>query len=163
MVKPEPPIKNPDIRDREIDEWVEGVGPEIFYGGERACFIPTMDKINMPEFEKFVNANYFYSTLFHEMTHWTGHKKRLEREFGKRFGDKRYAMEELVAELGAAFLCADHGIIFSDERKDHASYLKHWLEMMKEDSQVLFTAASKAEAAAAYMHEQISPELSIAG
>ncbi len=89
-------------------------------------------------------------TLLHELTHLAGHETRCNRQFGKRFGDQAYAMEELVAELGAAFLCADLGI--SDAtRADHAQYLDSWLRVLKADKKAIFTAASKASQAAEFL------------
>jgi antirestriction protein ArdC len=95
-------------------------------------------------------AEAYYSTLLHELTHWTSAPARCNRELGKRFGDKAYAMEELVAELGAAFLCAELGIT-DEPRADHAQYLDHWLTVMKADKKAIFTAASKASEAAAFL------------
>jgi antirestriction protein ArdC len=92
----------------------------------------------------------YYATLLHELTHWSGAKHRLNREFGKRFGDKAYAAEELVAEIGAAFLCAELQIT-QEIRPDHAQYLAQWLELLKSDSRAIFTAAAKASEAAAYL------------
>ena len=90
--------------------------------------------------------------MAHELTHWTKHTSRLNREFGrKRWGDEGYAMEELVAELGAAFLCADLNIT-PDIRDDHAAYIGHWLKVLKEDKRAIFTAASHASKAAEYLH-----------
>ena len=80
--------------------------------------------------------------LFHELTHWTGAKRRLNREMGKRFGDDAYAAEELVAEIGAAFLCAELRIT-QETRADHAQYLAQWLKLMKDDSRAIFAAAAK--------------------
>lgn len=88
--------------------------------------------------------------VLHELTHWTGNSNRCDRQFGKRFGDNAYAMEELVAELGAAFLCAELGISL-EPRADHAAYLGHWLEVMKADKKAVFTAASQAAKAADYL------------
>lgn len=110
----------------------------------------------MPERERFLGTDTstpteaYYGTLLHELTHWTGHKKRCEREFGKRFGDEAYAMEELVAELGSAFLCADIGIS-PQPRSDHAAYVDHWLKVLKADKKAIFTAASQASKAADFL------------
>ena len=92
----------------------------------------------------------YYATLVHELTHWTGAKHRLDREMGKRFGDQAYAAEELVAEISAAFLCVELGII-QDTRADHAQYLAQWLRLMEEDSRAIFTASAKASEAASYL------------
>lgn len=114
------------------------------------------DVIYMPPRHTFkgdelaATSNY-YSTLAHELTHWTGHEHRLDREFGKRFGDKAYAFEELVGELGAAFFCAELEIT-NHPTESHASYLAHWLDILKEDKKAIFTAASAASKAMAYMN-----------
>jgi antirestriction protein ArdC len=93
-----------------------------------------------------------YATLAHEMTHWTRHENRLNRDFGqKRFGDAAYAVDELVAEIGAAFLCADLGIT-PETRDDHAAYIASWLHVLKNDKRAIFTAASHAQKAADYLH-----------
>ena len=104
------------------------------------------------EFGKaFKDAQSYTATKAHELVHWTGHPSRNAREFGKRFGDRAYAFEELVAELGAAFLCADLGIA-AEPRDDHASYLAHWLKVLKDDKRAIFTAASHAQKAADFLH-----------
>jgi antirestriction protein ArdC len=97
-------------------------------------------------------AEGYYATLAHEGTHWTKHPKRVDREFGrKRWGDEGYAMEELVAELGAAFLCADLELT-PEPREEHASYLDHWLKVLKGDKRAILTAASHAQRAADFLH-----------
>ena len=98
----------------------------------------------------------FYSTLLHELTHWSGHPSRLNRQLNNRFGDCAYAMEELVAELGAAFLCADLGVAL-EPRPDHAAYLSGWLTVLKHDKRALFSAASKASEAADFLHKLQPP------
>ena len=100
----------------------------------------------MPPSGAFTDIEAYYSTLAHELTHWTGHKARLAREFGKRFGSQAYAFEELIAEMGAAYAMARLGI-GSEPREDHASYLASWLKVLKSDKRAIFTAASKAQAA----------------
>jgi antirestriction protein ArdC len=105
----------------------------------------------MPPFETFVDAESYYATLAHECCHWIKHPKRLDREFGrKRWGDEGYAMEELVAELGAAFVCADLALT-PEEREDHASYIASWLKVLKDDKRAVFAAASFAQKAADYL------------
>ena len=106
----------------------------------------------MPPFEAFKDKESYYATILHELTHWTSHKTRLDRSFNaKRFGDNGYAREELVAELGAAFLSADLGIT-PEIREDHAAYLAHWLKALKEDSRAIFSAAAHAQRAADLLH-----------
>jgi antirestriction protein ArdC len=127
-------------------------GADIRHGGDRAYFSPAEDKVQMPPIEAFRDAEAYYATLAHEMTHWTKGKDRLERDFGrKRFGDSGYAMEELVAELGAAFLCADLALS-PEPRDEHAAYLGHWLAVLKEDKRAIFSAAAHAQRAADYLH-----------
>jgi len=124
----------------------------IKHGGDRAFYRITDDLVQMPELQTFRDAESYYATLAHEMTHWTRHESRLNRDFGfKRFGDAGYAMEELVAEIGAAFLCADLGIT-PETREDHAAYIASWLKVLKEDKRAVFTAASHAQRAADLLH-----------
>jgi antirestriction protein ArdC len=113
----------------------------------------------MPPFEAFRDAESYYATLAHEMTQWTRHASRLDRDFGrKRFGDEGYAMEELVAELGAAFVSADLDLT-PEIRADHASYLDSRLKVLKQDKRAIFTAASHAQRAADFLHgEQAQQE-----
>jgi antirestriction protein ArdC len=99
-------------------------------------------------FEAFKDKESYYATVLHELTHWTRHATRLDRDFGRqRFGDPGYAREELVAELGAAFLCTDLGIT-PEVREDHADYIGHWLEILAEDKHAIFQAAAHAQRAA---------------
>ena len=129
---------------------------QVRHGGTSAFFRPGDDFIQMPERERFVGSDTsttteaYYGTLLHELTHWTGPSRRCDRQFGKRFGDDAYAAEELVAELGAAFLCAELGIT-ATPRPDHAAYIDHWLRIMKGDKKAIFTAASKASQAVDFL------------
>lgn len=105
-----------------------------------------------PPIECFDDPQAYYATLAHECVHWTRHPSRLNRDFGrKRCGDEGYAREELVAELGAAFLCADLGLELTP-RPDHASYLASWLEVLKNETRFIFTAAAHAQQACDYLH-----------
>jgi antirestriction protein ArdC len=121
-----------------------------------APFIPKDDIIEMPNRERFIGSasststESYYAVLLHELTHWSGASHRLNREFGKRFGDHAYAMEELVAELGAAFLCAALGIA-NEPRQDHAAYMTSWLEVLNRDHKAVFTAASHAQKAVEWL------------
>jgi antirestriction protein ArdC len=124
----------------------------IRHSGTQAFYSISSDHVQMPAFEIFRDAESYYATLAHETTHWTRHEKRLNREFGrKRFGDEGYAMEELVAELGSAFLCADLELT-PELRDDHASYLASWLKVLKNDPRAIFTAASHAQRAADFLN-----------
>lgn len=124
-------------------------GANIKHGGNRAFFTPAGDFIQMPSAEDFLSPDHYQATLAHELTHWTGAEKRLNRQFGKRFGDQAYAFEELVAEIGSAFLCAGAGIAL--DSLQHPAYLANWLEVLKADKRAIFTAASKAKAASEYL------------
>lgn len=127
----------------------------VDHGGDRAAFIPSQDKIIMPRPEAFSSPDAYAATALHELTHWTGHESRLSRQFGKRFGDKAYAAEELVAELGSAFLCASLCIDCALEH--HASYLDHWRQLLHSDPRAIVAAASKAQAAADFILAKIRP------
>src|ERR1700684_2006046 len=106
----------------------------------------------MPPIESFRDAESFYATLAHEGTHWTKHPSRLERDFGRKtWGDEGYAREELVAELGSAFLCADLGLT-PEVRDDHAAYIASWLTVLKNDKRAIFSAAAHAQKAADYLN-----------
>lgn len=135
-----------------VDSWVAGTGATIRHGGDSAHFAPGSDHIQMPDFCRFVSHDYYYSTLLHELTHWSGAKSRLDRDLNNRFGSHKYAAEELIADLGSAFLCSDLGVV-DIPRPDHAQYLAHWLTIMKADSKAIFTAAAKAEQACNYLQD----------
>lgn len=146
------PAANRDERIQTTEAFFAATGAEIRHGGSSACYIPSLDRIHIPAFADFHDAESYYATLAHEMTHWTRHESRLHRDFGReRFGDEGYAMEELVAELGAAFLCADLDIELT-VRDDHASYIASWLKVLKSDSRAVFTAAAHAQRAADFLH-----------
>lgn len=111
----------------------------------------TSDHVQLPPFQTFKDPQSYYATLAHEMTHWTRHPSRLDRDLGRqRFGDEGYAREELVAELGAAFLCADLGLEL-EPRPDHASYIANWLSVLKSDKRFVFSAAAHAQRAVDYL------------
>ena len=134
------------------DAFFAATAADIRNGGNKAYYSISTDHVQMPPFELFRNAESYYATLAHEVTHWTRHEKRLDRDFGrKRFGDQGYAMEELVAELGAAFLSADLDLT-PEVREDHAAYIDGWLKVLKEDRRAIFTAASHAQRAADFLN-----------
>ena len=146
----------------EVQAFVAATKADVRHGGEVACYRRSDDSIAMPDPERFLGTptrsptEAYFGVLCHELTHWTGAKHRLDRQFGERFGDAAYAMEELVAELGAAFLCADLRIT-NEPRADHAAYIQSWLEVLKNDRKAIFTAASRASQAAEYLSKlQIS-------
>jgi antirestriction protein ArdC len=133
-----------DKRIAAAEKFFASVPAKVNHGGNRAYYTTGGDYIQMPHFEQFNTPEDYYSTRGHETVHWSGHETRCNREFGKRFGDNAYAFEELVAELGAAFLCAHLGIS-NEPRPDHAQYLTSWLETLKGDKYAIFTAASRAQ------------------
>ncbi len=149
---PAAPVLDPVQRIESIEQFFAKTGADIHHGGDRAYYAIQNDYVQMPPFETFHDAESYYATLAHEMTHWTRHEKRLNREFGrKRWGDEGYAAEELVAELGSAFLSADLGLT-PEPREDHASYIAHWLTVLKNDNRAIFTAAAHAERACGFLH-----------
>ena len=134
------------------DRFFAATGADIRHGGTRAYYAEGPDYVQMPPFETFKDAESHAATLAHELTHWTKHTKRLARDLGRvRYGDEGYAREELVAELGAAFLSADLGIT-PEVRPDHAAYIATWLTVLKNEKRFIFTAASHAQRAADFLH-----------
>ena len=127
-------------------------GAVIHHGGNQAYYAINPDHIQMPPFESFKDAESYYATLAHEVTHWTRHPSRLDRDLGrKRWGDEGYAREELVAELGSAFLSADLGLTPAI-REDHSSYIDSWLKVLKKDKRAIFQASAHAQRAVDYLH-----------
>jgi antirestriction protein ArdC len=122
----------------------------IWHGSDSAFYDPRADLVSMPSFSTFVSPDAFYSVLAHELAHWTGAKRRLDRDLSGRFGSEAYAMEELIAELGAAFV-AGHLGLGCEPRTDHAPYIASWLRVLGSDPRAIVTAASKAQAAADYL------------
>jgi antirestriction protein ArdC len=159
-------VKTPDItpqaRIAALEEFFANTKAEIKHGGTRAYYSVSTDHIQMPPFEAFESRERYYATLGHETTHWTRHKDRLDRDFGrKRWGDEGYAMEKLVAELGSAFLAADLNIT-PEVREDHAAYIGSWLKVLKDDKKAIFSAAAHAQKAVELLHHfQPSPALEV--
>lgn len=157
-IQPEAPVQPLVERLETVDRFVCNTKAIVEHDGSHACYVPTQDKILMPHPEAFRDTltckatEGYYSTLLHELTHWSGNPKRLNRTKGKKFGDNDYAVEELTAELGAAFLCAEFGIGIAG-KGNHAAYIAHWLEVLKSNKQCLFTAASEASKAVDYMQD----------
>jgi antirestriction protein ArdC len=148
--QPENPLPLSE-RIEHADAFIIGTGATIQHGGNSAFYAPSRDVVQLPPFEAFKDKESYYATALHELTHWTKPKARLDRDFSaKRFGDSGYAREELVAELGAAFLCAELGIT-PEVRQDHAAYLGHWLTVLKEDKRAIFSAAAHAQRAADFL------------
>ena len=146
------------------DQWVANTGADIRHNNIGGAFYkPTADWIQVPHLESFKASEHstqvenYYSTLFHELTHWTGHQSRCKRDLGNRFGSPDYAFEELVAEMGAAFQCALLGIT-NEPRADHAQYLNSWIKCLKNEPKAIFKAASLAEKAVQYIESLQSNE-----
>jgi antirestriction protein ArdC len=148
--KPAPRADTIERIDR-AEAFFAATGANIVHGGSRACYVPSTD-IHMPCIDFFRDAESYYATRTHETTHWTRHTTRLDRGFGrKRFGDEGYAMEELVAELGATFLCADLELT-PELREDHASFIASWIKVLNDDRRAIVTAASHAQCATDFLH-----------
>lgn len=127
-------------------------GIQIRHGGDQACYVSSIDQVWLPQPAQFRDLEAYYATLAHEAVHWTGAKHRLDRGFGDRFGDEAYAFEELVAELGAAFLAADLHLR-PEPRPDHARYIASWLKVLKNDPEAILSAAAKAQQAVDYLNQ----------
>lgn len=156
---PEAAPVSPIERNARVDAFMSATGAEVRHGGQSAYYDPREDIIQMPDEGLFTGTDTsnateaYYSTLLHETCHWTGHKSRLDRDLGMRFGKDAYSAEELVAELGAAFLCADLQVTPS-LREDHAQYIAHWIDIMKADKKAIFTAAAKANQALEWLQKK---------
>ena len=123
-------------------------GATVRHGGSRAFYRPGDDEIHLPPKRVFPAADRYYGTALHELTHWSSHPSRCNRQLGQRFGDDAYAAEELIAEMGAAFLCAYCRI---DGELHHADYLASWLKVLRQDKRAIFVAATRAQQAADYI------------
>jgi antirestriction protein ArdC len=134
---------------------VNATGIKVHYGASQACYRPGPDVVEVPWREAFYEDDGFASTLLHEIAHGSGHKSRLDRQFGKRFGDNAYAAEEIVAEMCSAFLCAEIGY---KHEHDSAAYIDHWVKVMKADNRAIITAASYASHAADWIRSKSLPE-----
>jgi antirestriction protein ArdC len=149
-----PPTPQPEI---ETDELCESIvtgwenRPTLHLASPteyRAYYRPRTDSVHMPARSRFVDAPHYYSTLFHELVHSTGHESRLHRTFGDHFGDELYSKEELVAEMGAAFLCAIAGIANEHTDRNTAAYIQNWISKLEEDNRLIVHAAANAQRAA---------------
>ena len=125
------------------EEIIRGSGADVRIGGNQAYYSPATDHIQMPPKESFHTVEGYAATKLHELGHWTGHSSRLNRTFGKAFGDENYAMEELRAELASAFIGSELGL--TAELENHTSYIGSWLEKLKNDKREIFRAAKDAQ------------------
>ena len=149
IAKPEvsPRVYNPAPA---LDDRILKTGANIKHGGSSAFFSPMGDFIGMPNRDTFNDDSSYYATVLHELTHWSGAKNRLDRDLSGKFGNSKYAFEELVAELGAAFLCQDYQI---QGELRHAGYIQNWLTCLRENNQAIFKAAALAQKAADYINQ----------
>ena len=147
------PTHDPVARIEHAEKFFGSLGATIKHVGNRAYYAQELDYVQMPPFEAFRDAESYYATLAHELTHWTKHVQRLDRDFARKsWGDEGYSREELVAELGSAFLCADLDL-HQEPREENASYIATWLEVLKNDNRAIFAAAAHAQRAADYLHQ----------
>lgn len=151
-VQPAPRFTTSFARIDQAERFFAATGADIRHAGTSAFYAQDPDYVQLPPAEAFADPQSYYATLAHELAHWTKHPSRLDRNFGrKRWGDEGYAREELVAELTAAFLCADLEIT-PEVREDHAAYIGSWLKVLRNDNRAIFAAAAHAQRASAYLH-----------
>lgn len=138
-------------KDDAAESLIASTGAKVIYiPGDKACYRTLSDEIQLPLRAQFTAAEGFYEVALHELAHWTGHPTRLNREKGKKFGDEKYAFEELIAELTSAFLCAELG--FTKTITNQAAYLKSWITVLKSDNKAIFKAAKLAEQASDFIN-----------
>ena len=145
------------------EQFFDATSATIRHGGDKAYYTEAADFIQLPHPEAFKDAESYAATKAHELTHWTKHTSRLNRDLGReRFGDEGYAREELVAELGAAFLCAALGIA-AEVRDDHAAYIGEWLKVLKSDHRAIYSAAAQAQRAVDFLHglQPVAPDFAV--
>ena len=143
-----PPSDTDEVRHHRADRFIQATGADIRHGGNEAAFYPSLDRIVMPPFGAFKAEAGYWATLCHEAGHWSGHESRLNRDMEGRFSTRKYAAEELIAELTSACLCAHLGI---EGELRHAGYLSRWIELLRHDNRAIFTAAAKAQQVADYL------------
>ena len=153
---PSPKQQSEVTINEQVAAFIQATGADVRHDAYMARYRRDVDRIEVPAPELFISSSTsspteaYHAVLLHELTHWSGAPHRLDRQFGRRFGDRAYAFEELVAELGAAFLCSAFRIAI-EPRPDHAAYVSSWLEILDRDTKAIFTAASKAQEAVEYL------------
>jgi antirestriction protein ArdC len=149
-----PPVqrRQEHLRKGEVERFFRSIPAEVREAGDRACYVPSTDTILLPTFDQFRSADAYYGVLAHELVHWTGAETRLKRDLEGRFGSEAYAMEELVAELGSAFLSSALRLDL-EPRRDHAPYIASWLQVLKHDPRAVFSAAAHAQRAVDFLME----------
>lgn len=139
-------VVEPEGRQAELDSFFASIPAVLRHQGDEAYYEPVADRVTMPPAHLFAGFDHYYATLAHELSHWTGHASRLDRTLKNRFGSAAYAAEELIAELSSAMLGAELGLPVT-HLDSHASYIEHWLKLLKQDDRAILTAAAKAEEA----------------
>ncbi|WP_027168846.1 zincin-like metallopeptidase domain-containing protein [Mesorhizobium sp. WSM3224] len=150
---PQMPVLPAAERIERAERFCGALGIDILHGGSQAYYSPSADHVRMPAFSCFSDAIAYYAVLLHECGHASGAKHRLDRDLSGRFGSAAYAMEECTVELLSAMICADLNLSV-EPRPDHASYIASWLEVLRSDQRAIFTAASKAQQIADWMHDR---------
>ena len=143
-------VEKPFLDIAACEKFILDTGAIVKHGGASAFYDRSNDYIGLPAKTDFLSNEHYYATAFHELTHWSGAKSRLEREKGKLFGDSKYAFEELVAELGSTFLCNDFS--FTGELR-HEAYIQSWLKALKDDNKAIFKASALAQKAVDYLKQ----------
>ena len=143
-------LVEPEGREQELDAFFAAIPAELRHQGDEAYYEPVADRITMPPAHLFSGFDHYYATLAHELSHWTGHASRLDRDLRNRFGSQAYAAEELIAELSSAMLGAELGLPVA-HLDSHASYIDHWLKLLRDDDRAILTAAAKAEEASSLL------------
>lgn len=143
-LNPSDAARAPEGRREELDRFFAAIPATLRHFGGEAYYEPVPDRITMPPAALFTGYDHYYATLAHELSHWTGHASRLARDLAHRFGTAAYAAEELVAELASAMIGAELGLPVA-HLDHHASYIGHWLKLLKSDDRAILTAAARAE------------------
>ncbi|MEO0032465.1 MAG: hypothetical protein RIS94_2223 [Pseudomonadota bacterium] len=151
---PTPPVMDaqvePEGRHAELDVFFAAIPAALRHHGDEAYYEPVIDRVTMPAPALFTGYDHYYATLAHELSHWSGHPTRLDRDLKGRFGTSAYAAEELIAELSSAMLGAELGLPVA-HLDNHASYIDHWLTLLRKDERAILTAAARAEEASALL------------
>jgi len=143
-------LVEPEGREAALDAFFAAIPVNLRHQGDEAYYEPALDRITMPPAHLFAGFDHYYATLAHELSHWTGHPSRLARDLKNRFGTAAYAAEELIAELSSAILGAELGLPVT-HLDSHASYIEHWLKLLRNDDRAILTAAAKAEEASSLL------------
>ena len=140
--------KSDNEKVQKIEEFLKSINPIILRG--EPAYSKQGDCIYMPHISDFEDSENYYSAFFHELSHWTNHDTRIDRDkFLQKYKEKAYGIEELIAEMSSAFLCAEKGI--SMETTQHSEYLDGWVKNIKENPYILFSASSQASKATSYL------------